>query len=503
MGQPSSTASHILAKNTILNLGGMILPLIVGVFCIPFAIKGLGTKGFGIFSIIWVVFGYFSLLDFGLSKSTTKYVSELVGNEKEKSIPSIVWTAVIISIGLGIIGSIVIISTTSFLINDILKIGVEFSQEAQKSFLYTAIGLPVILVSTSFQGVLGAAQRFDLVNLVFVPVSILNFVIPALSFPYNLSLSQVVMIIVVVRVCAVIAYLILCLRIFPILKHKFQFDMATLPKLITYGGWVTVTSIVSPILVYMDRFFIGAILSVAVVAYYTAPYDMINRMRILPIALMKTLFPELSAMSYHKRSERITTLFIRAIKYIFLPISVVAGTIFIYAPEILQIWLGNQFSIQASGVLRIVSLGIILNSLAYIPFSLLQGIGRPDLPAKFHLIEFPIYVILIWILTKNFGLNGAAIAWLLRISLDFILLYRSSLKLYKITLSNIISNKILAEIVGVVLLFICLGIIDFSVKVMFIKIGITIFSLLIFALITWRYFFDDREKQILLQLLKT
>ena len=502
MRQTRTTAGSVLAKNTLINLSGMVLPLIVGIICIPFAIKGLGTEGFGIFSIVWVVFGYFSLLDFGLSKSTTKYVAEIAGSDEDSGIPAIVWTAGLISVILGVFGAVIILATSTHLITSILDIDPGFIDETQKSFQYTAIGLPVILISTSFQGVLGAAQRFDLVNLIFIPVSMLNFIIPALSYPLDFSLSNVVLMIVIVRVLAVVGYLILCMRVYPILSKRFTFDNSILPKLLSYGGWVTVTSIVSPILVYMDRFFIGAILSTAVVAYYTAPYDMINRLRILPIAIMKTLFPELSAMSYQQNNTRIASLFIRAIKYVLLPISVVSLLVFFFANEILAIWLGKEFAKQATSILRIISVGMILNSLAYIPFSLLQGVGRPDLPAKFHLAEFPVYIILMWVLTRNYGLNGAAFAWLIRISLDALLLYFFSIRAYNITLVKLITNKIFAEIIGLVVLFMVLMVINAFITIPALKIGSVAIAMLLFSIMIWTYIFDEKEKRYLRSLLR-
>ena len=63
-----------------------------------------------------------------------------------------------------------------------------------------------------------------------------------------------------------------------------------------------------------------------------------------------------------------------------------------------------------------------MNSLAYIPYYLLQGVGRPDLTAKFHLLELPIHIALVWFMVTHFGLPGAALAWTLRVTLDFVLL---------------------------------------------------------------------------------
>jgi O-antigen/teichoic acid export membrane protein len=55
--------------------------------------------------------------------------------------------------------------------------------------------------------------------------------------------------------------------------------------------------------------------------------------------------------------------------------------------------------------MQVLALGVLINSLAQTPFALLQGVGRPDLPAKFHLIELPVYVGIAWILVSQFGIH--------------------------------------------------------------------------------------------------
>ena len=70
-----------------------------------------------------------------------------------------------------------------------------------------------------------------------------------------------------------------------------------------------------------------------------------------------------------------------------------------------------------------MAIGIFINSLAWVPFALVQGAGRPDLTAKLHLSELPLYLLTLWCLIKGFGLEGAALAWVLRVVLDAILLF--------------------------------------------------------------------------------
>jgi len=65
----------------------------------------------------------------------------------------------------------------------------------------------------------------------------------------------------------------------------------------------------------------------------------------------------------------------------------------------------------------------LTNSLAALPFALLQGIGRSDTTAKVHLVEAPVYLLLIVWLIQAYGITGAAVAWCARTTLDMTLLY--------------------------------------------------------------------------------
>jgi O-antigen/teichoic acid export membrane protein len=93
-----------------------------------------------------------------------------------------------------------------------------------------------------------------------------------------------------------------------------------------------------------------------------------------------------------------------------------------FAPEILRVWLGHAFEVRSTDVLRWLMLGVLINSLAMLPFTLLQGIGRADVTAKLHLAELPFYLALLVLLIQHFGIEGAAIAWCTRVTADLVAL---------------------------------------------------------------------------------
>ncbi len=88
-----------------------------------------------------------------------------------------------------------------------------------------------------------------------------------------------------------IVFLVGTNRVEPGIWRAPQFDREQLGRLLDLGSWITITNLVSPLLVYCDRFIIGTLVSASLVAYYTTPQDAISRVLALPIAMAATLYP--------------------------------------------------------------------------------------------------------------------------------------------------------------------------------------------------------------------
>jgi O-antigen/teichoic acid export membrane protein len=95
----------------------------------------------------------------------------------------------------------------------------------------------------------------------------------------------------------------------------------------------------------------------------------------------------------------------------------------------LRLWLGADFAAHSFRVLQWIAIGVLVNCVAQVPFSAIQGIGRPDITAKLHLLELPLYVALLWVLLRRWGIEGAALAWTLRVTVDGLALTVISLRL--------------------------------------------------------------------------
>lgn len=493
----------LLARNTILNFIGQVLPLIVAVITLPFIIRGLGTERFGLLSLAWVVLGYFTIFDLGLGRATTKFIAEALGKGEPDQVSSLVWTAVVIQMILSSLGVLVLINITPFLVERILNIPPELTGEARNIFYLLAVAIPLILITSSFSGVLEAAQRFDLLNAVRVPSSISTYLLTLIGLALGFQLTGIVVLILIARFGTLLALIILAMRIFPKIR-KFSLHFVLFPRLFTYGVWIMVSNVVSPILMYLDRFLIASLLSVAAVAYYTVPYEALTRLWIIPGSLIMSLFPAFSALGRIEHQQRIEALFARSIKYTLLILGPIILVLALFSEDILTIWVGADFAIQSTVIMQILAFGVLINSIANIPYALLQGVGRPDIIAKFHLLELPLYMGTAWFLINRWGITGAAAAWTIRVLLDAILLFAAAFRIGRFSQRLFITDGSLLGSLALILF----GLLTYGLKILtnvlplFIQVGFLAILFTVFGWVVWRNVLDNLDRDTILKAIK-
>jgi len=198
--------------------------------------------------------------------------------------------------------------------------------------------------------------------------------------------------------------------------------------LLFFGGWTTVSNIIGSFIINLDRFFIGSFISVAAVAYYTTPFEVAAKLLIIPVSFMSVMFPAFS-LTYFSNREKTISYFNKSNKYLFILMFPIYSLMVIFAHGILTLWLGREFADQSSFVLQMLAIGIFINSMSQIPFSLIQGAGRPDISAIIHIIEVPFYIAFLIISINTFSINGAAFVWTARSAIDAVIMYFVAYKL--------------------------------------------------------------------------
>jgi O-antigen/teichoic acid export membrane protein len=412
------TGGRLLARNTLWSLAGQAAPLLVALVTIPPLIRGLGTDRFGVLTLTWVLVGYFGLFDLGLGRALTQVVAGQLGNQRQHEMPALVWTALLVLLGLGVVGGVALGLLSPVIVTRMLRVPAHLEGEALQAFQLIATAVPFIVSTAGLAGLLAAYQRFRAINAIRIPTSIYSFAAPLAVLPFSRSIAHVVAVLVAGRAIGWGIHLLVCLRSVPAMREGPRFDRTVLAPLLRSGSWMTITNVVGPLMIYLDRFVIGAWVSLSAVAWYATPYEVATKLSIVAGPVAGVLFPAF-ATSFAHDADRMRLLFFRGVKYLVLILFPAVLAIVMFSREGLTIWLDADFASHSALVLQVLSVGVFFNCLAQMPFALIQGVGRADQTAVLHLIQLPPYLLGLWWLTRRFGIDGAAVAWLIRSAFDF------------------------------------------------------------------------------------
>src|SRR6266849_2684036 len=393
-----------IKRNTFINFAGATVPIILSLIIVPLYLRLVGEARFGVLVLVWLFVGYFEFFDFGIGKATANHMARL-RDAPPSAREAAFWTGALINGMLGLLGGLVLLVGGHYGANGYFgdKLSGELNEEIRMALPWIAFAVPVGTVSAV--GVTALVQLSPLL----------------VAWWRGPALDGLIAATVIIRIGATVPVFLACQRYVP-LRGRPRFRKSLAAPLFRYGGWVTVTAVIGPILVSVDRLLIGSQIGLSAVAHYTVPYNLVTKLQILPASLVRTLFPRFSLLEW-KECAPIARQAVFGLAAITLPLTVVAV---IVMKPFLSVWIGAEFAEVAAPVGEILLIGVWINSLAWVPTVMLQGQGRPAIVAKLHVLELIPYVAILWIGMAWAGLPGAAWAWVLRVAIDALLMFWAS-----------------------------------------------------------------------------
>ena len=502
-GTPADTSRSRVGHNAILNFFGLAVPLALAFFIMPIAARNLGPARFGLLGLAWAVTEYLTLFDLGLGRALVTFVADAL-HRNSPQLSEIVSLSMIAQAVAGVIGGAAFALAAPFLVRYVFKVSPALSGEAVGVFVVVGLSVPVVLFMSGQRAVLEGAQRFDLSATIKMLGSIASLVIPAIGAVRGASLTSILLVVLLSRILVCVLYALMIRRALPNLRWVRSRDWALLRRVLSFGGWVLVSNTISPLLVYFDRFALGTIAGLAAVGFYTAPYEGVIRLLLIPVSLFSSLLPALTALDAGRQRERFAQLASSSERVLVPVMAIPLTVILVFAPELLRLWLGREYAVQSATALRLLAVGVFANSLANPLFVALYARKRPDLPAKFHLIELAVHIPLTIVLIRSFGIAGAAAAWMTRSVLDLCLLFGGAAATSQSSFREVAGGRVGRSVVSIVLFGLSLFASKALVGVSIALSLVTVVGLMaIFALASWRWILEDAERSAVTRTLRS
>lgn len=411
-----AASNHRHNLNVALNVGGIAVPVLAGVLTIPPMVRLLGEEGFATLALGWTVVGYFSMLDLGLGKALTMRIARDAG-ERPQAVAGLARTGRRLMLGLGLVWTVLLLALFPLVRSYWPVLSAQTASPAL-AWALLVLCIPFTLWFANSGSLLEARSRFVDVNVVRIPMGIGTYGAPLLAALYTRDIAWIFGSLLATRVLA--SFLLAWPVRGEFAQDGSQAPAADLRGLLKFGGWMTVSHIVGPVLVNFDRFAIAAIVSVAAVTHYTVPFDVLTRLPLFPMAVMSVLFPLFVQAQVGADTDPTTRRTLRLLLLAWLPGTAVAALL---GPELLRLWVGHELAAASSSVAQWLIVGVAVNGLAHLPLTLLQSRGRTDVVAWLHLAELPVYLLAVWWALQSHGIAGAAFVWTLRVTVDAIVLH--------------------------------------------------------------------------------
>jgi O-antigen/teichoic acid export membrane protein len=480
---PRITAG-LLARNAARNFLGIGIPLLVALASMPVLVGRLDTARFGVLGLVWVVFGLFAEL--GLGRATTRFAASSLAAGSFGEARRILRIGVRVQLGLGMLSGAVVLLAAPFVVARFGG-GAGIEDELRAVLYVVAAGIPVVMMSAAYRGILEAAHRFDIVNRVRIPVASATYALPAVVVVLGGGLVAIVLLLAVVRALGTAVYAWSSSEVIGDGRTHAHAGGPGVLDILKFGAWQTTGGVLAPLLVYLDRFLLGALAGVAAVGLYTPAFEVALRLLILPVSVVMALFPAFNAWSASQEAEPSARAAARAVLYIVAGIAPIVAILAILGEDGLRLWLNAEYARATGMVLTVLAFGVLLNGTAYVPATLLAGAGRPDIPPKLYLLELPAYVVLATVLITHWGLVGAAVAWTCRVAADALLLFVAAHRLALLRWQDLWRMRAPQTLAGVCVCLMIPTIAAATLPGLWLRIGLAVVALAATAAFLWLY----------------
>ena len=210
-------------------------------------------------------------------------------------IADIVWSASWLLLGLTSVLAVAGVVAAPAIVDRLLHIPTDVRDDAIGVVRLIALAIPPLAHGVALRGVLEAGQRFRIVNQLRVPLGIATYAGPLIALPFGASAHVAVGIVVAARIGYWLAHFFVLDSVAPGVSRPRPASREALRELMSVGGWITVSNIVSPIIVQADRIAVATLFPIAASGWYGSAAEVATKQWLFTAALQPVLFSALSA----------------------------------------------------------------------------------------------------------------------------------------------------------------------------------------------------------------
>jgi O-antigen/teichoic acid export membrane protein len=396
-----------IVRNVFSNWTSYVVTAAVGFLLTPVVVHSLGNTGYGLWTLVVSMTGYFGLLDLGIRSSLGRFVTRYVALNEEHNVNRTVSTAFVI---LGCGGTLALLSTFAIaaFFFDRLHLEPQYASTARTALLITGLNISCILPLGVFSAVLIALERFDVVSGVTIVSELTRAALVVWFLRHGYGLVALALIALAITALQYFAMIVFAKRLYRPLSIRFGYvNWAACRNLFGFSIYRFIWIVANQLIFYSDAMVIGIFLGAAAITPYAIAGSLINYGRNVVSLVTDTLYPmasRLDAKSDLVGLQRLLILGTRMALLVTLPLCL--GLLFL-GRQFITLWMGPVYA-DSAVILMVLTIPQFTSMSQYASALVLTAMARHRALAYFALAEGIANVMLSVWLVQKMGLIGVA-----------------------------------------------------------------------------------------------
>jgi O-antigen/teichoic acid export membrane protein len=398
--------SRIL-RNVFSNWTSYVVTACVGFGLAPIVVHSLGDTGYGIWTLVLSMTGYFGLLDLGIRSSVGRFVARYIALHDDARVNRTASTAFVI---LGCCGALAFLLTAvvAAFFFDSFHVDPALASAGRIALMVAGLNMSCILPLGVFSAVLIALERFDVLSGVTIVGECTRAFLVVTVLRHGYGIDGLAAVALGVSLAQYSAMAVLSRALYPALRLSFRsVDLQMTRELFGFSVYRFIWIVSNQVIFYSDSVVIGLFLGAAAITPYAIAGSLINYARNIVSLVTDTLSPAAARMDAEQDLAALRQLLIvgtRMALLVTLPLCL--GLLFL-GGQFIRLWMGNAYA-ESAVILTVLTIPQFTSMSQYSSALVLAGMNRHRAFAYFALAEGVVNLVLSIVLVRRMGVIGVA-----------------------------------------------------------------------------------------------
>jgi O-antigen/teichoic acid export membrane protein len=409
--------------NVVANVGGRLWQTLMSFIFIPLYVRYLGVEAYGLIGVFATILAVLTLLDLGLSLTVNREMARLDAQGKREDARTLVRTLEVVYWSVGLLAAITIFLCAGTITRHWLNLSRLPESTATAAIQLMAVVSFLRWPGALYSGVLMGLREHVTLNLIAASAATLTGVGAVIVL---WLLSPTVTAFFGWQIVAAAINIVLLVhaswRKLSSTEGRARFDPAMLKTIFRFSAGVFGVTVLSVVLMQLDKLVISSSLTLTSFGYYTLAFVIANILPGVGVAVQQALFPSLSQIVATDSEEAVANFYHKSCQVMALTAIPAGMMLAFFAPELLLLYLGNLGTMeQVRPLVVLFAVGNTLYCLMMMPYALQLAYGWTRLSIYKNIAAVLLYVPLLLVLVHFYGSVGAPISWLVLMCGYFVL----------------------------------------------------------------------------------